>query len=289
MEAEDTIQRVESPRDETEIVVEGNKINREELDPIIPDNKPSSPLKRKKKVSTDKSKKKAPAQKRIYVLPLPNFHVMSINQRYLALVSYKKKLLNIRSSFPSLNIPLVPETAEPTPEVLEKLHTQYDGYMTHILVSEDVSQSMVILILVLGAIELILTKALGLPGSNYIMRQIGIMGKYRALLYEIGEEKILSGGGKSSPLARLCYLILTTAIITVGVRLFESTFGKSNTDMIENLAYQFIGGGFDKPSPEQGSGVDLNGLFQMASTMFGGNINKTQPSAPETRGPTYDE
>lgn len=259
---------------------------------VPPPKKQESPPQPKKQVPPKKSKR-APPKK----LAPPDFNRMSQSQRITAMTTYRKRFMNLRDAFPGLGVKKIPEELEPTPENLLNIHTEYDGYMTHILVSEDVSQSMIILVIVLGGIELFLTKVLGLPASNYVIKQFKLINKYRALLYELGEEKIASSGGSSPPLVRLIYLILLTSIATVGIRLFESTIGKTGASMAEDVIYGLLGGGgADAPSgdPTEGAGgFDLNGLLKFAGNFLGGNGlgggNNAAPVKQESRGPTYDE
>ncbi len=255
--------------------------------------KKQDPPPQPKKAAPPKKPKRAPPKK----LAPPDFVRMSQTQRITAMTTYRKRFMNLRDAFPGLGVKKIPEDLEPTPENLLNIHTEYDGYMTHILVSEDVSQSMIILVIVLGGIELFLTKVLGLPASNYVIKQFKLINKYRALLYELGEEKIASSGGSSPPLVRLIYLILLTSIATVGIRLFESTIGKTGASMAEDVIYGLLGGGgADAPSgdpTENAGGFDLNGLLKFAGNFLGGNGlgggNNAAPSRQETRGPTYDE
>lgn len=232
--------------------------------------------------------KKAPPKK---LLP-PDFTKMNQTQRIRALVTYRKRFSNLRIAFPGLGVRMLAEDLDPTPTNLANIHEEYDVYMTHVLVSEDVSQNMIILVIVLGGIELFLTKVLGLPASRYVLKQFKLIGKYRALLYELGEERIINSGGSSPPLVRLIYLILLTSIATIGIRLLESTLGKTGADIAENLVYGVLGGGgADAPSddPTQNMNVfDLNNLLKMAGNFFGGGGNPAT-AKQETRGPTYDE
>lgn len=226
----------------------------------------------------------------------PDFFKMDQSKRIRALSIYKGKFQNLRDSFPQLGIQLIPEDLQPTPENLRNLHEEYDGYMTHILVSDDVGQSMIVLVLVLGGVEFLLTKVLGLPASQYVIKQFKLIGKYRALLYEMGEEKIALSGGTSPPMVRLIYLILLTSISTIGIRLLESTIGSMGASMAEDIVYGILGGGgSDAPSgdpTENMGGFNLNGILKMVgSFMNGGNAGVSgAPQKPaETRGPAYTE
>lgn len=260
--------------------------------PPEPGKKPASNNKEKKvppKPPVAKRTKKAQPRK----LQPPDFVKMGQTQRVEALVRYRKRFMNLRDTFPGLGIRKIPEDLEPTPDNLLLIHTEYDGYMTHILISEDVSQSMIILVIVLGGIELFLTKVCGLPAGKYVIKQFKLIHKYRSLLYELGEEKIANSGGSSPPLARLIYLILLTSIATVGIRLLESTIGKMGSNMAEDIIYGLLGGGgADAPSDdptENAGGFDLNSLLKMAGGFLGGGGNQSAAPKQETRGPAYNE
>jgi hypothetical protein len=240
------------------------------------------------KVIPKTKSKKAPPKK----LQAPNFSKMDQSQRIQALVTYRKRFMNLRDAFPGLGVRKIPEELEPTPQNLLLLHDEYDGYMTHVLVSEDVSQSMIILIIILGGIELFLTKVLHLPASNYVIKQFKLINKYRGLLYELGEERIASAGGRSPPLVRIIYLILLTSIATVGIRLFEKYIGATGASIAENFVYNILGGGgADAPASDPteglGGGFDLNGLLKLASGFLGGGGAPAASQGPS--GPVYDE
>lgn len=225
-------------------------------------------------------------------LQVPDFVRMSQVERTAAVVTYQKRFLNLREAFPGLGVMVIPEDYPVTPDNLVSLHTKYDGYMTHILVSDDVAQSMIILIIVLGGVEFFMTRVLGLPASNYVIKQFKLFHKYRSLLYEIGEEKIANSGGASPPMVRLIYLILLTAVATVGIRLFESTIGASGASMAEQMIYEVLGGGgSDAPSGDPTAntgGFDLNGILRFAGNFLGGG-GANGPPKSETRGPTFNE
>jgi hypothetical protein len=216
---------------------------------------------------------------------------MSQSDRIKALVIYRRRFANIRDSFPGLGVRKIPEDYDPTPDNLKILHEEYDGYMTHILISKDVSQSMIILIIVLGGIEFFLTKVLGLPASNYVVKQFKLINKYRALLYEIGEERIAHSGGQSPPLVRLIYLILLTSIATIGIRLLESSIGKTGANMAEDIIYGILGDtSADMPNndpTENAGGFDLGGILKFVGGFLGGN--NAAPAKQEQRGPAYNE
>lgn len=253
---------------------------------------PPPPPKKKKAPPPPPPKKKAPPQK----LPVPDFPKMDYEHRMKMFIMYKGRMENLRNAFPGLSIPLIPEDTIPTPENLLKIHNNYDGYLTHVLISDSVGESMIVLVLVLGGLEFFLTKVVGLPASGYFLKQLKLITKYRAILYEIGEEKLLAGGGRSPPLARLMYLILLTSIATIGVRLLESSIGKTGASLAEDAIYAILGGGgADAPSgdpTENSGGFNLNSIMKMAGTFFGGNNSGQQgtaPPNPSSHAPPYNE
>lgn len=245
-----------------------------------------------KKPAKGKKAKKPPPKK----LPIPDFAKMDKAQRNGVLANFRKRFGNIQQAFPELNVGTIPSDMEATPDNLKALHKEYDEYMNHILVSEDVSQNMIILIIVLAGIELFLTKVLHLPASNYVLKQFKLIGKYRSLLYELGEERITQGGGRSPPLARIIHTILLTSVATIGIRLFASTIGETSANVAEDAIYSFLsGGGADMSrgdNPVEGNGFDISSLLKLAGNFLGGNNNGQANSSgaqTSTRGPAFNE
>lgn len=277
-----------SPRDTTPLTCDGEEIPRKDIPPI----RPASPEpekeepQRKNTPEPEPQRKDIPKprkkKKKVYKLKIPDFEGMSYLERVSALTGYKRKFATLRGSFPDLNIREIPENYEPTPQNLKVLHCEHDGYLDHFVITEDVSQSMIILYVCIGTIEWFLTKIISLPASGYFMRQVNLINKYHCLLYEIGEERLAKGGGRSPPLTRLLYLVFLTAVATIGLHLLETVVGKQISDVAENFVYSFLGGA---NKPEEGSAFDLSGLFNMAKGFFG---SQTKPTAA-SHEPVYNE
>ena len=135
---------------------------------------------------------------------------------------FRVKFGTLRRNWPNFHIPDPPESTS-----LEQIHAQYDIYIRHIHVSNNIDMYKLCLVVVWLAIEGFCFK-IGLDISGYTVSQMNAMNKYEQLLIELGETNYKTaseGTGTQSqwPVEiRIVYASLVSAVGFIIIKMLAS-------------------------------------------------------------------
>ena len=209
---------------------------------------------------------------------------------------------------------------EPPPEApLDVHYAVYQRYLQQTQIKKNVADYKMYLIALFLGIEFVGTYILGLPLTNYTLRQLEIMSKYDSLLMELGE-KNYTGLGSNWPVEiRILLVALVQAILFMAITKLGSLMGQPMAERICDAVVGFFTNRRSNApqappvgSPENGpSGMPRadpppaetpNGGFNISSIMNmlggfmngnnGGNNNNggdRQPRRRAARRPTFNE
>jgi len=246
------------------------------------------------------------------ILPPPNvpdYSSMTQEEQAQHRANFRTRFGILRNAWPSYHIPDIPDSVP-----LEQVHAQYDIYVRHIHISQDVDQYKVYLVIMWLIIELFCSK-LGLNIGGYTVSQMRSMNKYERLLIELGENSykssVVAGTNFQSswPVeVRIFFLALVNAVTFIVIKMLANYIGEGvATTIVDGLSSYLSGsppqpgqtlfGGSSSSFPEQQSsqgpipggqpvpqiggpfaGLDVASLIGNLGSMFVNRSN--QPSAP---------
>ena len=188
----------------------------------------------------------------IATLPAPNvpdYSKMSPELQAQHRANFVTRFGILREAWPHYNIPNIPETM-----ALEEIHAQYDIYVRHIRINQDVDQYKVYMVIMWLIIELTCTK-IGLNAGGYTISQMSSMSKYERLLIELGETKYQETGGVGtgqnswSPEVRLLFMSMVNALTFIIVKTLSSYIGEGIANSIVDALSSYLSG--SPPQPGQ--------------------------------------
>ena len=207
------------------------------------------------------------------VLPPPNtpdYSAMTPEEQAQHRANFRTRFGILRNAWPNYYIPNVPDDMP-----LEQVHAQYDIYVRHIHISQDVDQYKVYLVIMWLLIELFCTK-IGLNIGGYTVTQLRSMNKYERLLIELGETNYktsaVGGGGAQSnwPVeVRIFFMALVNAVTFIIIKMLANYIGEGMATTIVDSLSSYLSG--TPPQPGQ--------------TLFGGPAQTTTAAQPTTQGP----
>jgi hypothetical protein len=163
---------------------------------------------------------------------------------------FRTKFGILRGAWPNYGIPDIPETT-----ALEEIHAQYDMYVRHIRISQNVDQYKVYLVIMWLIIELFCTK-IGLSIGGYTISQMRAMNKYERLLIELGEKSdretvAATGGAQSSwPVeVRLFFMALVNAVTFIIIKMLAGYIGEGMATTVVDALSSYLSG--SPPQPGQ--------------------------------------
>ena len=118
---------------------------------------------------------------------MPNYAAMTPTEKALQRATFRTRYGILRTAWPNYHIPDISDDKS-----LEEIHVEYDSYVRHIRISQDVDTYKIYLVIVWLVIELAITKT-GLNIGGYTISQMRSMGKYERLLIELGETNYRAG------------------------------------------------------------------------------------------------
>jgi hypothetical protein len=195
---------------------------------------------------------------------VPNYSAMSPVEQAQHRAHFRNRFGILRDSWPNYHIP---DYGDDIP--LEHIHAQYDIYVRHIHISNDVDQYKVYIVIMFLLIELFCTK-IGLNIGGYTVAQMRSMNKYERLLVELGETNYktsaAANGGvpqqSSWPVeVRIFFMALVNAVTFIIIKMLANFIGEGIATTIVDALSSYLSG--TPPQPGQ--------------VLFGGS---GQPSAP---------
>ena len=202
-------------------------------------------------------------------LNIPNYSGMTPEEQAQHRANFRTRFGILRNAWPNYHIPDVPDSLP-----LEQVHAQYDIYVRHIHISQDVDQYKVYLVIMWLLIELFCTK-IGLNIGGYTVAQMRSMNKYERLLIELGETNYknnsAAGGAQQSnwPIeVRIFFMALVNAVTFIIIKMLASYIGEGMATTIVDSLSSYLSG--TPPQPGQ--------------VLFGGPAPAT--SSVTTQGPS---
>ena len=180
---------------------------------------------------------------------------------------FRTKFGILRNAWPNYHIPDFPDDM-----ALEQVHAQYDIYVRHIHISQNVDQYKVYMVIGWLLLELALTK-LGLNIGGYTVSQMSSMTKYERLLIELGENSYKETGGaggasSSWPVeVRLFFMSLVNAVTFIIIKMLASYIGEGMANTVVDALSSFLSG-----SPPQPGQVLFGGPAQPTAQPAGPNV-----------------
>lgn len=199
---------------------------------------------------------------------LPDYNSMSSEVQAQHRANFRTRFGILRNAWPNYHIPDVSDTLP-----LEQIHAQYDIYVRHIHISQDVDQYKVYLVIMFLLIELFCIK-IGLNIGGYTVSQMRSMNKYERLLIELGETnyRATSGTGAAESTwpveIRIVFMALVNAVTFIIIKMLSGFIGDGVATTIVDALSSYLSGTPAQPG----------------SVLFGGP-NATQPGAPQGPGP----
>ena len=208
------------------------------------------------------------------VLPapiVPNYSSMTPEEQAQHRANFRTRFGILRNAWPNYHIPDVPDDVP-----LEQVHAQYDIYVRHIHISQDVDQYKVYLVIMWLLIELFCTK-IGLNIGGYTVAQMRSMNKYERLLIELGENSYKSsvaaggvGAQSSWPVeVRIFFMALVNAVTFIIIKMLAGYIGEGMATTIVDGLSSYLSGA--PPQPGQ--------------VLFGGPQGSAPDGRPQPQGP----
>src|SRR5581483_9475638 len=185
---------------------------------------------------------------------MPNYADMSLEEQQETRFEFKYKFRTLAANYPHYNIIIPHEKTD-----LYYQHQLYDFYFRKIDIDYSVHDYKNILILIFLAIEWFFVKILGLPLSGFTKNQLALMKRYRRLLVELGEKRLIGTGAGWPVEARLVMLMLFNAVVLILVNTFISWLDPTIVANVQDYLIQFITGERGPP-PTQVTANSKTGL-----------------------------
>lgn len=179
------------------------------------------------------------------VLPppnLPDYTSMSTELQAQHRADFRTKFGILRGAWPNYHIPDFSDSMS-----LAEIHAQYDIYVRHIHISQEVDQYKVYLVIMWLIIELFCTK-IGLNIGGYTVAQMRSMNKYERLLIELGETSYKASGGPAaaqsswSPEIRILFMALVNAVTFIIIKMLASYIGEGMATTIVDALSSYVSG-----------------------------------------------
>jgi hypothetical protein len=217
-------------------------------------------------------------------LNLPDYASMSPQEQAQHRATFRTRFGILRNAWPSYNIPDLPETTS-----LEEIHAQYDIYVRHIHISQEVDKYKIYIVIMFLLIELFLTK-IGLNIGGYTVAQMRSMNKYERLLIELGETNYRSagvagaeGGAQSQwPVEfRLFFMALVNAVTFIVIKMLANYIGEGMANTVVDALSSYLSGA--PPQPGQVLFGSSTNAGPVAATSTG--VQPGGPPLPESNNP----
>ncbi|CAH6420951.1 Hypothetical protein HVR_LOCUS1330 [uncultured virus] len=211
---------------------------------------------------------------------IPNYAAMSLEEQAQHRANFRTRFGILRNAWPNYHIPDVPDNVP-----LEQVHAQYDIYVRHIHISQDVDQYKVYLVIMWLLIELFCTK-IGLNIGGYTVAQMRSMNKYERLLIELGETNYKTSGGAAAAQSswpieiRIFFMALVNAVTFIIIKMLAGYIGEGMATTIVDGLSSYLSG-----TPPQPGQVLFGGPSQAASGATPQNGAPGPGPMPQMGGP----
>jgi hypothetical protein len=293
---------MESPIDETPVVVNGVPLDRTSIEPIVPSDEvieaiPAKRVGRRIPISPHSTVRAIPPKQTIPQLPviehvypqhayivndkvteteeIPDYSNMDQISQWKARALFRNKFQNFKNTFPEIK---VPDWIFSDQVPLERVHIEWDSHQEFVAVGTHASTYKQYLTCFWFGLEVVLVW-LGIDAKGFTQHQIRSMTKYESYLMVLGEKQIKTGqsgffGSEAwSPEVTLIFLTAISSIVFVGIKLLAPKFG-FNTDDASKLVHQFEGmfTGQETSNPITNS-IPSEGVFSGIVNMISQNPN----------------
>lgn len=181
---------------------------------------------------------------------IPNYSAMTFLEQEQHRANFITKYGILRNAWPNYAIP------EITPDMtLEQIHAQYDIYVRHIHINEEVSKYKIWLIIAWLLMEIFLRRS-GLDSIGFTVYEISSMRSYESLLIQLGEinYKSSSLAGPNSdwpPHYTIFFNSLVSMITFIALKMLTSYVGPETANTIMYNVKTLLGGSTPQPVHHQ--------------------------------------
>nr|QBK93278.1 MAG: uncharacterized protein LCPAC403_04120 [Pithovirus LCPAC403] len=214
---------------------------------------------------------------------IPDYSILSDEERTRIKKKFKGFLATLQHAYPHIQIPEIEMD-----ETLKDINIRYNEYLKRIHVESSSSDYFILLMIAFMAIECLGSKFLGLDFSNFSKHHLKRIGKYKRILYALGEENYNSDELMASPITQLVFFLSIDMVAFVILGLLSDSIGENMRTCIERGIDFFVTGRRKPikltdekgdpvaPPPVEGFGnllgsLESGGIKELLSNLGGGN------------------
>ena len=168
---------------------------------------------------------------------IPDYSILSDDERTRIRIKLRGYLETLRHAYPYIPIPEIKDD-----ESLREINLRYNQYLKRIHVESSSSDYYAMLIIAFLGIECIGSRFLGLNFTNFAKHHIARVGKYKKILYDLGEMNFDADESDASPVTKLGFFLAVDMVVFVILGLLSDSIGDGMRTCIEKGIDFFVTG-----------------------------------------------
>nr|QBK94026.1 MAG: uncharacterized protein LCPAC406_03400 [Pithovirus LCPAC406] len=168
---------------------------------------------------------------------IPDYFILSDDERTRIRIKLRGFLETLRHAYPYIPIPEIKDD-----ESLREIHLRYNQYLKRIHVESSSGDYYIMLIIAFLGIECFGSRFLGLNFTNFAKHHVSRIGKYKRILYELGEMNFDNDDSDASPFTKLGFFLAVDMIVFVILGLLSDNIGDEMRTCIERGIDFFVTG-----------------------------------------------
>nr|QBK92561.1 MAG: uncharacterized protein LCPAC401_01990 [Pithovirus LCPAC401] len=168
---------------------------------------------------------------------IPDYSILSDDERTRIRIKLRGYLETLRHAYPYIPIPEIKDD-----ESLREINLRYNQYLKRIHVESSSGDYYIMLIIAFLGIECFGSRFLGLNFTNFAKHHVSRIGKYKRILYELGEMNFDNDDSDASPITKLGFFLVVDMIVFVILGLLSDNIGDEMRTCIERGIDFFVTG-----------------------------------------------